>query len=80
MGASLSTSAAPTVRAEAMMAAPPQGCPMHQEAQPVKVSPPAECPMHQAQPVKGINIKVHAACSVVVTSLYHFSEYISWKH
>ncbi len=36
MGASLSTPAAPTVRAEAMMAAPPQGCPMHQEAQPVK--------------------------------------------
>ncbi|XP_075941537.1 holocytochrome c-type synthase isoform X2 [Anarhichas minor] len=52
MGASLSTPAAPTVRAEAMMATPPQGCPMHQEAQPVKVSPPAECPMHQAQPVK----------------------------
>lgn len=32
----MSTPAAPTVRAEAMMAAPPQGCPMHQEAQPVK--------------------------------------------
>ncbi|CAK6969176.1 holocytochrome c-type synthase [Scomber scombrus] len=52
MGASMSTPAALTVRAEAMMAAPPQGCPMHQEAQPVKVSPPSECPMHQAQPVK----------------------------
>lgn len=36
MGASLSTPDAPTVRAEAMMAVPPQGCPMHQEAQPVK--------------------------------------------
>lgn len=36
MGASLSSPAAPAVRAEAMMAAPPQGCPMHQEAQPVK--------------------------------------------
>lgn len=32
----MSTPAAPTVRAEAMMTAPPQGCPMHQEAQPVK--------------------------------------------
>lgn len=32
----MSTPAAPTVRAEAMMAVPPQGCPMHQEAQPVK--------------------------------------------
>ncbi|XP_071341685.1 holocytochrome c-type synthase [Trachinotus anak] len=52
MGASVSTPAAPTVRAEAMMAAPPQGCPMHQEAKPVTVSPPSECPMHQAQPVK----------------------------
>ncbi|XP_063769020.1 holocytochrome c-type synthase isoform X1 [Eleginops maclovinus] len=51
MGASYSTNAAPTVRAEAMMAAaPPQGCPMHQEAPPVKVSPPVECPMHQAPP------------------------------
>lgn len=49
----MSTPAAPTVRAEAMVAAPPQGCPMHQEPQPVKVSPPAECPMHQApQPVR----------------------------
>uniref|UniRef100_A0A3B5BB33 Holocytochrome c-type synthase n=1 Tax=Stegastes partitus TaxID=144197 RepID=A0A3B5BB33_9TELE len=48
MGASVSTPAAPTVRAEAMMAAPPQGCPMHQEAQPVKASPPAEAgPVHQ---------------------------------
>lgn len=36
MGASLSTPTAPTVNAEAMMAAPPQGCPMHQEAQAVK--------------------------------------------
>lgn len=35
MGAFVSTPAAPTVRAEAMMAAPPQGCPMHQEAKPV---------------------------------------------
>ncbi|XP_034416327.1 cytochrome c-type heme lyase isoform X2 [Cyclopterus lumpus] len=52
MGASLSTPAAPTVWAEAMTAAPPQGCPMDQEAPPVKVSPPVECPMHQAQPVK----------------------------
>lgn len=51
MGASLSTPAAATVRAEAMMAVP-QGCPMHQETQPVKVSPPSECPMHQAQPAK----------------------------
>ncbi|XP_068438076.1 holocytochrome c-type synthase-like isoform X3 [Clinocottus analis] len=52
MGASLSTPAASTVWAEGIMASPPQGCPMHQEAPPVKVSPPAECPMHQAQPVK----------------------------
>ncbi|KAM7390847.1 hypothetical protein PAMA_008847 [Pampus argenteus] len=51
MGASMSTPPAPTVRAEAM-ASPPQGCPMHQEAQPIKVSPPPECPMHQTQPVK----------------------------
>ncbi|XP_061821079.1 holocytochrome c-type synthase isoform X2 [Nerophis lumbriciformis] len=51
MGSSLSSPAAPTVRAEAMMAVPPQGCPMHKEDQPVKVSPPSECPMHQAQPV-----------------------------
>ncbi|XP_071398895.1 holocytochrome c-type synthase-like [Centroberyx affinis] len=51
MGASVSTLAPPTVKAEAVMVAPPQGCPMHQEAQPVKVSPPSECPMHQAQPV-----------------------------
>lgn len=36
MGASVSTPAAPTVRAEAMMAVPPQGCPMHQEAPPLK--------------------------------------------
>ena len=35
MGASASTPAAPTVRAEAMMAVPPQECPMHQEAKPV---------------------------------------------
>ncbi|XP_032359850.1 holocytochrome c-type synthase isoform X1 [Etheostoma spectabile] len=52
MGASLSTPAAPSVRAEAMVATPPPGCPMHQEAQPGKVTPPPECPMHQAQPVK----------------------------
>ncbi|XP_029954930.1 holocytochrome c-type synthase isoform X1 [Salarias fasciatus] len=52
MGASVSAPAAPTVRAEAMVAVPPQGCPMHQEAPPIKVSPPSECPMHQAQPVK----------------------------
>lgn len=36
MGSTISSPAAPTVRAEAMMAVPPQGCPMHQEAQPVK--------------------------------------------
>lgn len=36
MGASVSTLAAPTVNAEAVTAAPPQGCPMHREAQPVK--------------------------------------------
>lgn len=36
MGASLSSDAGPAVRAEAIMAAPPQGCPMHQEAQPAK--------------------------------------------
>ncbi|CAB1441403.1 unnamed protein product [Pleuronectes platessa] len=51
MGASMSTHAAPTVMAEAMMAAPPQGCPMHKEAEPATVSPPPGCPMHQAQPV-----------------------------
>lgn len=38
MGASGSTPAAPTVRAEAVTASPPQGCPMHREAQPVKGS------------------------------------------
>ncbi|XP_060949532.1 holocytochrome c-type synthase [Limanda limanda] len=52
MGASMSVHAAPTVKAEAMMADPPQGCPMHKEAQPATVSPPPGCPMHQAQPVK----------------------------
>ncbi|TNN39589.1 Cytochrome c-type heme lyase [Liparis tanakae] len=52
MGASLSTPAAPTVWAEAVAAAPPQGCPMHQAAPPATASPPVECPMHQAQPVK----------------------------
>lgn len=36
MGASLSTQATPTVKAEATMASPPQGCPMHQEAREVK--------------------------------------------
>ncbi|XP_062235746.1 holocytochrome c-type synthase [Platichthys flesus] len=51
MGASMSTHAAPTVMAEAMTAAPPQGCPMHKEAEPATVSPPPGCPMHQAQPV-----------------------------
>lgn len=35
MGASSSTPSAPTVQAQAMMASPPQGCPMHQEAKPV---------------------------------------------
>uniref|UniRef100_A0A672FE50 Holocytochrome c-type synthase n=1 Tax=Salarias fasciatus TaxID=181472 RepID=A0A672FE50_SALFA len=49
MGASVSAPAAPTVRAEAMVAVPPQGCPMHQEAPPIKVSPPSECPMHKAE-------------------------------
>lgn len=38
MGASVSTPAAPTVKAEVVTAAPPQGCPMHKEAQPVKGS------------------------------------------
>ncbi|XP_077592131.1 holocytochrome c-type synthase isoform X2 [Stigmatopora nigra] len=52
MGASTSTPAAPTVRAEAILSNPPQACPMHKENPPVKVSPPLECPMHQAQPVK----------------------------
>lgn len=36
MGASSSSQSAPAVRAEAIVAAPPQGCPMHQDAQPVK--------------------------------------------
>lgn len=36
MGASSSSPVAAPVGAEAMMAAPPQGCPMHKEAQPVK--------------------------------------------
>ncbi|KAG7525454.1 hypothetical protein JOB18_026957 [Solea senegalensis] len=52
MGASTSTPTAPTVQADAMMATPPQGCPMHHEAKPVAVAPPSECPMHQAQPEK----------------------------
>lgn len=38
MGASVSTPAAPTVNAEAVTAAPPHGCPMHKEAQPLKGS------------------------------------------
>ncbi|XP_056155514.1 holocytochrome c-type synthase [Lampris incognitus] len=51
MGASVSTPVTPTVKADSVMLSPPQGAPVHQEPQPVKVSPPAECPMHQAQPV-----------------------------
>ncbi|XP_033841659.1 holocytochrome c-type synthase-like isoform X1 [Periophthalmus magnuspinnatus] len=51
MGASLTSPASSTVRAEAI-AVPPQGCPMHQDSQPVKASPPSECPMHQAQAIK----------------------------
>ncbi|KAM9775290.1 holocytochrome c-type synthase isoform X2 [Syngnathus typhle] len=52
MGALTSTPATSTVQAEAMIATPPQGCPMHKENQPVKVvSPPSECPMHKTQPV-----------------------------
>ncbi|XP_003976893.1 cytochrome c-type heme lyase [Takifugu rubripes] len=46
MGAS-SSAAAPAVRAEATVDAPPQGCPMHQHPQP-KAAPPPECPMHRA--------------------------------
>lgn len=38
MGASVSTPTAPTVKAEAVTATPPQGCPMHREAQPAKGS------------------------------------------
>uniref|UniRef100_A0A3P8VCK8 Holocytochrome c-type synthase n=1 Tax=Cynoglossus semilaevis TaxID=244447 RepID=A0A3P8VCK8_CYNSE len=49
MGASSSTPSAPTVQAQAMMASPPQGCPMHQEAKPVTASPPSQCPMHKAE-------------------------------
>ncbi|KAM6953650.1 holocytochrome c-type synthase-like [Aplochiton taeniatus] len=58
MGVTGSTMIPPTVKAETAVisspfggVAPPQGCPMHQEPQPVKapvVAPPAECPMHQA--------------------------------
>ncbi|XP_056290189.1 holocytochrome c-type synthase [Pseudoliparis swirei] len=51
MGASLSPPAAPPVWAEASAAAPPQACPMHQEAPPAEAAPPVECPMHAAQPV-----------------------------
>ncbi|KAA8581011.1 hypothetical protein FQN60_013969 [Etheostoma spectabile] len=65
MGASLSTPAAPSVRAEAMVATPPPGCPMHQEAQPGKVTPPPECPMHQAQPVKGRDFEVNAGLAAL---------------
>lgn len=36
MGASFSSPAAPTVRAEAVVAMPPQGGPIHQQAQPAK--------------------------------------------
>lgn len=36
MGAYSSSPATPEVRAEAVSAAPPQGCPMHQDAQPAK--------------------------------------------
>lgn len=36
MGASTSTPTAPTVQAEAVIATPPQGCPMHKENQSVK--------------------------------------------
>ncbi|XP_053716311.1 holocytochrome c-type synthase [Synchiropus splendidus] len=53
MGSTLSSPSAPTVSAEAIAIAPPQGCPMHnKDVQPVKVSPPSECPMHKAEPVK----------------------------
>ncbi|XP_076014404.1 holocytochrome c-type synthase [Genypterus blacodes] len=52
MGASFSSVAAPTVKAEpAAVAVSPQGDLTHQQAQPTKESPPSVCPMHQAQPV-----------------------------
>ncbi|KAM9712209.1 holocytochrome c-type synthase isoform 1-T1 [Menidia menidia] len=55
MGSAVSTPSALTVKAEVMMANPPEGCPMHQEVKPVKLSPPSECPMHQAQPVQAVS-------------------------
>ncbi|XP_030612770.1 holocytochrome c-type synthase isoform X4 [Archocentrus centrarchus] len=51
MGASWSTSGSNTVKAEAMVST--RGCPVQEEAQPVKASSPSGCPMHQAQPAKG---------------------------
>ncbi|XP_030612768.1 holocytochrome c-type synthase isoform X2 [Archocentrus centrarchus] len=62
MGASWSTSGSNTVKAEAMVST--RGCPVQEEAQPVKECPvhhaqpatassPSGCPMHQAQPAKG---------------------------
>ncbi|XP_068604144.1 holocytochrome c-type synthase-like [Brachionichthys hirsutus] len=50
MGASVSTPVPPTVRAEATVAAPPQGCPTHQAGRPVEGCPPRETaagPAHQ---------------------------------
>lgn len=56
MGASFS-SPAPSVQAEAMVAAPPQGCPMHQEAQPAKgnVDISSCLPLHDPQDDSHLN-------------------------
>ncbi|XP_024230405.1 holocytochrome c-type synthase isoform X1 [Oncorhynchus tshawytscha] len=76
MGATMSSPAPPTVKAESMMAspppafvggvAPPQGCPMHQAQEPVKaVAPPSECPMHQATTAAPTEEKLAAAAGPV---------------
>ncbi|KAM4543394.1 holocytochrome c-type synthase isoform 2-T2 [Fundulus diaphanus] len=73
MGSGVSSAGAPTVRAEAIQAVPPEGCPMHQ-VQPTKVSPPSGCPMHQTQPFKEVPMSRAEAAPSHQDRAYEFVE------
>ncbi|XP_035986150.1 cytochrome c-type heme lyase isoform X4 [Fundulus heteroclitus] len=73
MGSGVSSAGAPTVRAEAIQAVPPEGCPMHQ-VQPTKVSPPSGCPMHKTQPFKEVPMSRAEAAPSHQDRAYEFVE------